>query len=118
MRNAYLGRCSRVGMPTKEYLAIGPDDVVVVTDGKKSDLPLRLDLVRHSPTGFSWGYGGSGPAQLALAILADYLGDREAIRQYQDFKWDMIAGLPQGQPWSIKDVQIDAWLNRTFTQEV
>jgi hypothetical protein len=35
-------------------------------------LPLRCDLVNHSPTGFSWGYAGSGPAQLALAILADY----------------------------------------------
>jgi len=22
----------------------------------------------HSPDGFAWGYGGSGPAQLALAI--------------------------------------------------
>jgi hypothetical protein len=33
-------------------------------------LELRLDLFNHSPTGFEWGYGGSGPAQLALAILA------------------------------------------------
>ena len=35
--------------------------------------PLRVEpslvLRRHSPTGFEWGYGGSGPAQLALAIL-------------------------------------------------
>jgi hypothetical protein len=37
-------------------------------------LTPRLDLWNHSPTGFEWGYGGSGPAQLALALLADHLG--------------------------------------------
>src|SRR5204863_5783137 len=26
-------------------------------------------VINHSPDGFAWGYGGSGPAQLALAIL-------------------------------------------------
>ncbi len=38
----------------------------------------RLDLANHSPDGFSWGYGGSGPAQLALAILADHFQRRPA----------------------------------------
>ena len=28
-----------------------------------------LAVYNHSPDGFAWGYGGSGPAQLALAIL-------------------------------------------------
>ena len=41
--------------------------------GPYHPLHKRLDLANHSPTGFSWGYGGSGPAQLALAILAHYL---------------------------------------------
>jgi hypothetical protein len=37
---------------------------------------------------------GSGPAQLALAILADYLGDDErALRLHQEFKWTAIAKL-------------------------
>src|SRR5467141_965015 len=34
-------------------------------------LPLHLEARNHSPTGFAWGYGGSGPAQLALALLID-----------------------------------------------
>lgn len=55
----------------------------------------RLDLAKHSPTGFEWGYGGSGPAQLALAILADVLGDDEkAARYHQWFKFMVIAKLP------------------------
>lgn len=57
-------------------------------------LPLRLDLWNHSPTGFEFGYGGSGPAQLALAILADCCGDELAIAFHQPFKWAVIARLP------------------------
>ena len=51
----------------------GKDGTCFVTvDGRNLD--LRLDLFNHSPTGFEWGYAGSGPAQLALALLADMLG--------------------------------------------
>jgi hypothetical protein len=57
-------------------------------------LPLRLDLWNHSPTGFEFGYGGSGPAQLALAILADCCGDELAVVYHQPFKWAVIARLP------------------------
>lgn len=46
----------------------------------------------HSPDGFNWGYGGSGPAQLALAICLKLYGDSYG---YQQFKWDYIATLPQ-----------------------
>ena len=57
-------------------------------------LPLRLDLWNHSPTGFEFGYGGSGPAQLALAILADCCGDEVAVSFHQAFKWEVIARIP------------------------
>lgn len=57
------------------------------------DLALRLDLRRHSPDGPEWGYGGSGPAQLALALLADALGDQVALSAYQVFKWAVVARL-------------------------
>jgi hypothetical protein len=36
---------------------------------------LLTHHVKHSPTGFSWGYGGSGPAELARCILIDHLAD-------------------------------------------
>ena len=42
----------------------------VTLDGKK--LARHSQLREHSQ-GFSWGYGGSGPAQLALAIMVEYL---------------------------------------------
>lgn len=39
-------------------------------------LSPRNDVRNHSPDGFQWGYGGSGPAQLALALCLDVLGAR------------------------------------------
>jgi len=63
----------------------------VVVDGEL--LSLRLDLSNHSPSGFDWGYRGSGPAQLALAILSHHCGSDEqrAIDHYQEFKRLIIA---------------------------
>ena len=69
------------------------------------DLPWRLDLRNHSPSGFEWGYMGSGPAQLALAICAYALGDERAESAYQDVKDQIVAGLPR-QEWMIRV----AWL--------
>jgi len=54
-----------------------------------------LKVRNHSPTGFCWGYGGSGPAQLALAILLEYFPKTIALDSYQDFKFRTIARLPQ-----------------------
>jgi len=86
--------------------------VVVEEDGGKKDLPLRLDLANHSPTGFSWGYGGSGPSQLSLAILAYQTSDQEALKYYQYFKWDKIALIPQNQDWVITDTMVIDFLAR------
>lgn len=66
------------------------DGTIVTVNG----LPLapRHDLYNHSPDGFEWGYNGSGPAQLALALLADHLGNDElALAQYQAFKFAVVA---------------------------
>lgn len=58
--------------------------------------PTKSQLVRnHSPDGFAWGYGGSGPAQLALAICIELFGQYRATQFYQDFKFKHIGGLPQ-----------------------
>lgn len=65
-------------------------------------LPLRLDLANKSPTGFEWGYGGSGLAQLALALCADALADDEvALAVFQRFKFRVVGGLPRDAPWSL-----------------
>ena len=61
----------------------------------------RYDLHSHSPAGFEWAYGGSGPAQLALALVAHALVDDErALAIYQDFKWSIVGRLPRD-CWSM-----------------
>lgn len=70
---------------------------------REEPLDPRLDLVRHSPTGFAWGYGGSGPAQLALALCADALGGRRedvALRVYQEVKRRLVEPL-EGSSWML-----------------
>jgi hypothetical protein len=70
---------------------------VWVTDKTGLPKPLnpRWELRNHSPTGFEWGYGGSGPAQLALAILTEHLGDdRAALNQYQPFNGRALRRYP------------------------
>ncbi len=66
-------------------------------------------LWNHSPNGFNWGYGGSGPAQLALALLYDVTRNKElSIKLHQDFKWDFVA-LWKGD-WAITDEEIRRWI--------
>ena len=66
-------------------------------------------LVNHSPDGFDWGYSGSGPAQLALALLLDVTGDSSlALRHYQNFKFDVVAKLDFD--WELTDNQINDWI--------
>lgn len=62
-----------VGRPQWKGKRGGNTVVVVDDEGHEHRLDLHLHLFPHSPSGFAWGYGGSGPAQLALAILAKHL---------------------------------------------
>ena len=85
----------------------GTVKVVRIRNGVQE--PLR-HLVHHSPDGFNWGYGGSGPADLARSIIGDVLGTTDPEPEiYQEFKRDFIAGLYQNQ-WEIPLVNIELWL--------
>jgi len=83
------------------------DGAVVTVDGRP--LPPRYDLKRLSPTGFEWTYEGAGPAQLALALLADHLGDdRAALARYEAFMRAVVAELDNS--WELSSTDIDAAL--------
>ncbi len=62
-------------------------------DGKSLSHSKSLKHVSHSPTGFNWGYGGSGPAQLAYAICHELYGASTARQVYQDFKWRFLVAI-------------------------
>lgn len=83
------------------------------------ELPLRLDLFAHSPDGFEWGYGGSGPAQLALAILADHFGpdfEGTAVRLHQAFKGKVIARLDRTRDFRLTRVEVEAGVRAVVDQ--
>jgi Family of unknown function (DUF6166) len=102
-------------LPSRQRTYYGFDDgkgaiaVFVSAPGRQMMLlPLCCDIVNHSPTGFAWGYAGSGPAQLALAILADYFGCAHAARAlHQLFKFAAISGIHE-KHWSMAGSDIAA----------
>jgi hypothetical protein len=89
-------------------------NVMVEEDGKQRSLDPCFNIRNHSPDGFNWGYGGSGPAQLALAIMCDVFGTpkrEERLRgihpvHYQDFKFAFVAKLPAGKSWRATEDEI------------
>ena len=96
--------------------------VTVTRSGRTKLLDPRYDIRNHSPTGFAWGYAGSGPAQLALAILADYLGAKPggtalADTLYQSFKFAVIVALPQECEWKMSFEEVGIILCRLLTDE-
>ena len=85
---------------TKYYVGERTPDgcQVAVLDTDKPDharlLNPRYDLRNHSPDGFEFGYSGSGPSQLSLALMADALGDdKRAQAVYQAFKFKVVGRL-------------------------
>ena len=74
-------------------------------DGKPDpDQPTYVlpHLVKHSPTGFEYGYMGSGPSDLARSIVGDWMGtDDPDPRFYMAVKKMLIAPLPQEEDFHV-----------------
>jgi len=62
------------------------------SNGIKTNVPRRI--IYHSPDGFEWGYGGSGPADFAWNILSIFIGKDKAAKYYQKFKFEIVAAIP------------------------
>ena len=81
----------------------------VTLDGHPLRVEPSLALRGHSPTGFEWGYGGSGPAQRALAILIKVTDQATALSCYHQFKFDVIA-LFDADRWVLSVADVERWL--------
>lgn len=82
--------------------------------------------IQHSPDGFSWGYGGSGPADFALNILetilratrfqggrmSTYSGScfRLAWKFHQQFKREFLVGIDRNGSGYLAFEDIHGWL--------
>ena len=85
------------------------DGIMVTVDGKPLD--KRYDLERFTDLGFEWSYEGDSPRQLALALLADCIGEDEASRLSKLFMTKVIAELDND--WQLSEENI-----RHFTQSI
>jgi len=108
---------SRTYIGIRTFRGQGGSVASVLVEQGGTRTPLR-HVPAHSPTGLEWGYGGSGPADTALAILLDATGEaallpRSAFRSplskraraalertlsyalYHSFKWEVVARLPK-----------------------
>jgi hypothetical protein len=72
----------------------------------RAPLPPRMDLHCFNRTGFEWSYDGPGPRQLALALLADHLGDdSKALALSEAFMRHVVAYLDNA--WMLTSGDID-----------
>lgn len=83
-------------------------------DGTQYELEHR---VQHSPDGFSWGYFGSGCAELARCMLWDFLGHEPAPEVYQKFKEDHVSRFRMDQNWTMGSDSIKAWFDKEKLSE-
>ena len=88
----------------------GRGGFTVLRDDALLDPKYSQAVWNHSPDGFNWGYEGSGPAQLALALLLEETGREEAVRYHQDFKRDVVARMPKDKRWYLTSEAIQKWL--------
>jgi len=86
------------------------EDHTVYINDRQILVKDSLKIINHSPDGFSWGYGGSGPSQLALAILLKFVNVDVALKLYQDFKWKFLVNLDTFSDFEISCEQIEEYI--------
>lgn len=57
------------------FLGRSATETVTMHSPDGDEIGVVEHYIKHSPAGFSWGYGGSGPAELARCILIIVLGE-------------------------------------------
>jgi hypothetical protein len=101
-------------MTERLYSGELPNRVLVREGGEKRPLDPRLDLRRHSSSGFAWGKGNDNAApahQLALALVADALrNDQRAAQLHERFSRRVVTLFPHR--WTITRSRVLAYIDR------
>jgi hypothetical protein len=83
------------------------DGLVVTVDGQRLD--EHYEVKQLTKYGFEWTYEGESPQQLALAILYDFLQNKEqAIALSDSFMKRVVANLDND--WILTSADVDAFL--------
>jgi serine/threonine protein phosphatase PrpC len=89
--------------------ARGSAEATVTVGGEPLDWRASLEVRNHSPSGVEWGCGGSGPSQLALAILLAVTDRQTAERRHQQFKREVISTIIEAE-WTLPLRDVRRWL--------
>ena len=117
--NSRVNEIATLPLTAGIFIARTPEGGVI------TNVPLRV--IHHSPGGFEFGYGGSGPADLALNILEVMFRDHIPFRGrttrcfkgqcletvwnlHQDFKWRFIGGLDRDNGGMIPFEDVKGWI--------
>ena len=103
-----------IGVPVRpEYQALTGDaeDVVLWRTLEGEAHASVPHAVRHSPTGVEWGYGGSGPADLALSVLLALTDEQAANALYHRFKHEVVASVPEA-GGVLRAADVRRWVER------
>lgn len=94
-----------------------PEDIVCRrSSDDRASVNVSHQWIAHSPTGLEFGYGGSGPADLALNILLKFgLSRSRAWALHQDFKWKFVAAMPRA-GGTIPRKDIEDWISERQQQ--
>jgi hypothetical protein len=109
------------------------DDVKLWREHGRPMCNIPTPIKHHSPDGIEWGYGGSGPADLALNLLHEYLGTVDEPREtelwdgskvsvmtdmlHQRFKETFLSRMPVD-GGRIKVADIDYWFEGSTDEYV
>ena len=98
-------------LPEAASLTGEPDDVVLWRTLEGEAHASVTHAARHSPTGIEWGYGGSGPADLARSVLLALTDEPTANALYQPFKHEVVAKIPEA-GGVLRAADIRRWVER------
>lgn len=81
-------------------------------------VPYRLDLLSMSSMGFSLGINTSSSRQLSLAILSIVIGDKEALKYYQDFTPYLLDIIKQSRKQQVSYIEVYKWFIETKREKM
>ena len=87
-----------------------PEEVIIDGDIETLEVYVNGNFLRIEPSQkvhnhssqFNWGFGGSGSAQLALAILMKFMDEQSAHKYHQPFKFKVVASWKQGEDFEVR----------------
>jgi len=102
--------------PTGSFKGFINEDREKVVYFNDMELDPRFDIFNLTRDGFDWGYNGTAPMQLSVAMLAKTTSIKNAKRYKTQFMLEKLVKLPNNR-WVISMSEVKAWLKQKYLDE-